>query len=193
MNDREHGAPGGSELLRDRVEWIERVLVRLGAFLAVGGLIRGSFIPWIEGVDESGEVTTRLGTLVFDLLSQPGGPSEEEVLIVISFGVFDLATAAAVALSLVALSRERTVTWLDKACAVVLGCCIAGAGLVTAMTAGRVDPSSTEDAVHFEAYVTWTLGALAAIWVLTRTQGGLPSPRVPHPAPEAAGSGEPSS
>lgn len=161
---------GAARALDRRIDALELLILRIIGTVALVSLVIGSFIPWITDEVGDEERTTGLATFILQAFTQTDGLEGFEVLLVISFVVFDATTLAAVIAVLYAMSGTRCPAWAGATLVVLLVCCLVGSGLLTAIASlDGTENSST--VVHWSAYAVWALGALISIWVLVTDLG----------------------
>lgn len=162
--------PGGAvHALDRRLDALELLILRIIGTVALAALVIGSFLPWITDEVNDEQQTTGLATFVLQAFTQTDGLEGFEILLVISFVVFDVTTLAAVIAVLYAMSGTRGPAWAGATLVVLLVCCLVGSGLLTAVAGLNGEASST--VVHWSAYPVWALGALISMWVLITDLG----------------------
>lgn len=161
---------GAIRALDRRIDALELLILRLLGAVALVSLVIGSFIPWITDEVDGEEQTTGLATFILQAFAQTDGLEGFEVLLVISFVVFDVTTMATVVAVLHAMSGTRCPAWAGATLVVLLVCCVVGSGLLTVMAALNGTESSST-AVHWSAYAVWAVGALISIGILVTGLG----------------------
>lgn len=161
---------GAARALDRRIGALELLILRIIGTVALVSLVIGSFLPWITDEVDGEERTTGLATFILQAFTQTDGLEGLEILLVISFVVFDVTTLAGVIAVLYAMRGTRGPAWARATLVVLLVCCLVGCGLLTAMAClNGTEASST--VVHWSAYVVWALGAVMAMWVLVTDLG----------------------